>query len=295
MAERLSMSQAARELCLTQSAVSHAVARLEERLGCRLFSRTTRRMALTQEGQALFEATRRMTGALSAGLARIDALQTLQSGRLRIAVPVLIMHLMLMPVLAKFHRMFPGVVIETVIDNHHDELLRLVRSGEADLMIVTSPEGALPEQDVDAEVLGGFSYCFTASRKAFGGLEGRTVELSELSSYPIACLSPGHIARTALEAAFARRGLAPDVRFNCEVMALVEDYVIAGLGIGLTITGCIRQMKDCRDVFVIRTPEPVASGSLVLVTRRGAALPRAAAVLAGQIRKAQARSVQRRP
>jgi DNA-binding transcriptional LysR family regulator len=64
VAERRSFAQASRELGITQSGVSNAVARLEERLGVRLLARTTRRVNLTEDGAAFLDRCQRILGEL---------------------------------------------------------------------------------------------------------------------------------------------------------------------------------------------------------------------------------------
>src|SRR5690606_38331373 len=87
-ARRRSFAAAARTLGLTPSAITKSVQRLEQQLGLRLFQRSTRRVALTQEGEALYERCRRVLDELSelAGLAAGAA--AAPSGVLRLDVPI---------------------------------------------------------------------------------------------------------------------------------------------------------------------------------------------------------------
>lgn len=74
VARHLSFSRAGRELYITQGAVSHRIRALEEELDVVLFTRTSRKVALTEAGHVLFHATREALARLRAGLAELDSL-----------------------------------------------------------------------------------------------------------------------------------------------------------------------------------------------------------------------------
>lgn len=87
-AEAGSFAQAAARLGLTRSAVGKAVARLEERLGARLFVRTTRSMGLTEDGQMFYERCAQALEDLDAARHMLEAGRREVVGRLRISAPV---------------------------------------------------------------------------------------------------------------------------------------------------------------------------------------------------------------
>ena len=77
------------KLGLTRSAVGKSVARLERRLGVRLFHRTTRAQSLTEDGQVFYERCRRALDEIEAATAALDAGRREPTGRLRISAPLL--------------------------------------------------------------------------------------------------------------------------------------------------------------------------------------------------------------
>ena len=89
VAEAGGFSEAARRLGVSRSAIAKAVARLEARLGVRLFHRTTRSHSLTAEGQMFQERCQRAVAELQAGREMLDAGRTAVTGRLRVSMPVL--------------------------------------------------------------------------------------------------------------------------------------------------------------------------------------------------------------
>lgn len=105
-----SFSNAARVLHRTQPAVSQVIARLEEGLGQPLFDRSSRRVVLTDAGQALLEHAERLLNLRRAALSDLEDVRALRAGRLAVAANELTC-LYLLPVLNEFRRLYPAVRI----------------------------------------------------------------------------------------------------------------------------------------------------------------------------------------
>jgi DNA-binding transcriptional LysR family regulator len=112
-----SFSQAAERLHLSRTAVGKSIARLENRLGVRLFHRTTRSQKLTQEGAAYYERCVRALAELNAGLSAIDSGRTEPTGCLRVTAPVLLGRHCVAPVLLALGRKYPKLRIEISFDD----------------------------------------------------------------------------------------------------------------------------------------------------------------------------------
>lgn len=123
-ARNLSFTRAADELALTQSAVSRAVASLEERLGFPLFERRHRALLLTERGQALYAAAIQLLEALHDTVAKLRA--PLQGRTVTATTTLSFASLWLVPRLAGFTREHPGVDVRIAANN---ELLELDRQG----------------------------------------------------------------------------------------------------------------------------------------------------------------------
>lgn len=104
-----SFTAAGERLNLSNSAVGKAIARLEARLGVRLFERTTRRLALTDAGQAFHRTCQRVLGELEEAEHVLQAEGSVPVGRLRIDLPATYGQLHVMPLLFEFMQAYPGV------------------------------------------------------------------------------------------------------------------------------------------------------------------------------------------
>ena len=118
-ADHGSFTAAATEAGVTPAAVSRSVARLEERLGVRLFVRTTRQMRLSEAGQAYYQQCRQALGQLVEAQRQVTGGQVLPSGRLRISAPTPYAHHRLLPLLPRFRERYPHVQVDVHVSNRN--------------------------------------------------------------------------------------------------------------------------------------------------------------------------------
>ncbi len=142
-----SFSAAARRAGATPSSVSKSIARLERRLGVRLFTRSTRTLNPTPEGLAYFE---RVMPLLRALIEARDAVRVVAEGRLRVSLPTDLGRLLMDPLTRVFMRRHPGVRLELDMTDRHVDLVRegydlALRAGEVqDADLVARPLGSAP-------------------------------------------------------------------------------------------------------------------------------------------------------
>lgn len=147
VAELGSFSRAAARLRMSAAMMTLHIARLEERLGVRLFNRTTRRVDLTEDGRRLLDHAR---AALHAFALAENALKPGSglTGRVRIDAPASVGHGFIVPALQRFHGLHPEIVIELSLGDRGtvfrtDGFDILLRVGEAPLSgWITVPLGA---------------------------------------------------------------------------------------------------------------------------------------------------------
>ena len=121
-----SFTAAGRDLGLSPSAVSKQISRLEDRLGVRLLNRTTRRVAMTEEGAAFFEHAKRIIADLDEAEQTISQLRAAPRGTLRANMPVTFGQLILAPLIPEFLRRYPDVELDITLN---DRMVDLVDEG----------------------------------------------------------------------------------------------------------------------------------------------------------------------
>ncbi len=153
-----SFSAVAREAQATQSAVSKQVAALERSLGAKLLSRTTRSLALTEEGERYFDQARRLVAEIAEAEASLRRGEQQLSGWLRVAASVGFGRLKLLPLVTTFLASHPGVKIDLRLN---DGFIDLVEQG----IDVAVRIGELADSSLVARRIGTTQRVLIASRK----------------------------------------------------------------------------------------------------------------------------------
>jgi DNA-binding transcriptional LysR family regulator len=126
IAQHLNFSRAAVELGLTPSALSHSLRALENRLGVRLFNRTTRSVALTDAGERLYARLKPAFRDIDDALEDLNNFRDKPSGNLRITAGRQACELVLLPIVSQFLQVYPDIRLEIV---ESDALVDVVAGG----------------------------------------------------------------------------------------------------------------------------------------------------------------------
>ncbi|WP_454721064.1 MULTISPECIES: LysR substrate-binding domain-containing protein [Cupriavidus] len=138
-AETRSFTEAARQLGVTSSAIGKTIARLEERLGVRLFHRSTRSITLTQEGSLFLESCKRILAELENAQLELAQSRRAPAGKLRVSLPLV--GTLLTPALGGFMAAYPDIEVDldfsdrlvNVIDEGYDVVVRTGDIGDSRL------------------------------------------------------------------------------------------------------------------------------------------------------------------
>ncbi|QHQ62788.1 LysR family transcriptional regulator [Anaerocolumna sedimenticola] len=138
VAETGNISHAAKELYISQPAISKAITKLEENLGILLFNRTSRGVHLTEEGNLLYEHTKSAFDTLLQGEANIKRINELGIGHLRIGVSTTLCKYILLPYLKRFVSSHPHIKI-TIECQSTFQTLELLERGKLDIGLIGKP------------------------------------------------------------------------------------------------------------------------------------------------------------
>jgi DNA-binding transcriptional LysR family regulator len=123
VAEQGSFTRAAAELGMSQSALSHGMKALEERLGVRLLSRTTRSVSTTEAGETLLRSLRPALDEISSGLNAVGALRGKPSGTVRVTATKHAVSSVVMPVLPRFLAAHPDIRVDMIVDDNLTDIV----------------------------------------------------------------------------------------------------------------------------------------------------------------------------
>jgi DNA-binding transcriptional LysR family regulator len=151
-----SFSAVAREMGMLQPTVSKQLTALEERLGVRLLNRSTRKLSLTEAGQAYYERCKRILDEVREMDASVADLQNRPTGLLRINAPVAFGQLYLLPLIFDFRRRYPGLGVDLSLN---DRYVDVVEEG----LDVAIRFGELPDSHLVARHVGSSARMCVAS------------------------------------------------------------------------------------------------------------------------------------
>src|SRR3954454_7015468 len=123
VAEERSFTRAAKRLGVSPSAMSHAIRGLEEKLGVRLLSRTTRSVAPTEAGEQLLARLSPALHEVEAALNQISGFRDRPAGRVRLLVPRLAVSSVLAPKLGRFARDYPEILLDVTTDDSRMDIV----------------------------------------------------------------------------------------------------------------------------------------------------------------------------
>jgi DNA-binding transcriptional LysR family regulator len=123
VAEERSFTRAAKRLNISTSGLSHAIRRLEEQIGVRLLTRTTRSVSPTDAGEQLLAHLRPALGDIRTTLTNLSGLQSKPVGRVRLLVPRLAAKTVIAPKLGQFARVYPDVELDITTDDSRIDLV----------------------------------------------------------------------------------------------------------------------------------------------------------------------------
>ncbi|HHV11106.1 MAG TPA: LysR family transcriptional regulator [Clostridiales bacterium] len=251
VAKSLSFSDAADALFISQSAVSQSIKTLEKRLNQTLFIRSTKRVALTKEGELLLKHVEPAINLISRGENQLCA--DPKSGiQLRLAASDTICRYYLVPYLNNFHKKYPNIHIK-VTNGTSLQCAKLLELGEVDVIVTNSPNSALNNM-MQIIPVKEFRDIFIANPEAYP-LADRPVTLSELQQYPILMLDKRSTTSIFLHNLFLENSLdlVPSVELSSN--DLLIDLAKIGLGIAFIPDFCVRD-TDNLSVIDITTEIP---------------------------------------
>ena len=137
VAKASSISAAARELCISQPAVSQAIKALEQAIGIELFIRTKKGVSLTNAGELLYSHVAAGYESISLGEQQLSQLLHMETGEIRIGASDMTLQFYLLPYLEHFHQLYPGIKVH-VTNAPTPSTINHLLSGNIDFGIAVS-------------------------------------------------------------------------------------------------------------------------------------------------------------
>jgi DNA-binding transcriptional LysR family regulator len=228
VAEEGAFTRAAERLHVSQSAISRQLQLLEQELGTMLLHRTGRGVSLTPHGELLLSAANRINREIQDAVSQISDTLALQRGILSLGGGMTVSLYILPKLLKKFRSLYKNVDLR-ITTGEADFLLRLLRTGQVDLALLTLP---IVAADLEVRpVLKEEMVVVTSGNHALTRV--RTIEPKSLRRYPFVLFESGSNTRKVLDEFFLEEQIPVNVVMETENVEIIKAMVASGLGVTL--------------------------------------------------------------
>lgn len=226
------ISRAAKELYISQPAISKAIGKLEESLGTRLFLRNSRGVQLTPEGNVLFQHVAAAFDSLSRGEKELKRIHDFHIGQLKIGVSNTLCKYVLLPYLKSFVEKYPHVNI-TIESQSTAHTLEMLEARKIDIGLVAEPRARRGLNFTPVmEIHDGF-VCTHAYMENLTLREGPAPDIFKTGN--IMLLDRSNMSRKHLDTYLSDRDIEVNQLLEVTDMALLIEFARIGLGIACVI------------------------------------------------------------
>jgi molybdate transport repressor ModE-like protein len=231
IAETGGITRAAKKLNLSQSAVSHKMKRLEQRLGRSLFTRNNGRLVLSVDGEKLLDYARRLTRLHDEACAIFH--QSDLAGELRLGITEDVTAPGMAQILSRFATSFPQVALTSRVA-HTPELVRWLQSGDIDMALIEVFESEQLASD------------YALGRQQVVWLLAEDFVIDEEQPIPYVAYHKDCFYKAWAERALAETGRSLRVVYECPSLDGMVNAVRSGLGVGLVNQDAFEQLQARR-------------------------------------------------
>lgn len=226
------ISKAAKELYISQPAISKSIQKLEESLNCKLFLRSSRGVLLTEEGSLLYDHVREAFESLTEGEDKLKRSIELGVGHLQIGVSTTLCKYLLLPYLKEFIHQNPHVNISIKCQSTN-ETLKLLDENKIDIGLIGKPENLKGITFLSLETI---EDIFVANKEYVDNLKARGVEKDQiLENSTLMLLDKNNITRQYIDEYFQENHISVADSIDVSNMDLLIDFAKIGVGCACVI------------------------------------------------------------
>lgn len=257
-----SITLAAKELSLSQPAVSQSVKHLEDDLGIELFVRTPKGVRLTQEGEVLYAYVARGYEAICLGEKKVKELLNLDSGEIRIGASDMTLRFYLLDHLEVFHEKYPKIKIQ-VTNAPTPETLSHLQEGRIDFGVITTP--VEENKNLKLQKVRMIRDVFVAGEK-YREYYGRTLSFSALEQMPLICLEGETSSGTYVDRCLAENQVVLSPEFELATSDMLVQFAKRGLGVASVVRDFAKEAIDAGELFVLNFEKQIPPRHMCIVT-----------------------------
>lgn len=243
------ISKAAKELYISQPAISKSIQKLEESMNCELFRRSSRGVCLTEEGELLYSHVKVAFETLALGEDRLRNSIELGVGHLKIGVSSTLCKYMLLPYLKEFIKLYPHINISITCQSTNDTL-KLLEENKIDVGLIGKPESL---KNIDFYYLAEIKDIFVATKDYLRNLKARGVKEDRiLQSSTIMLLDKNNMTRQYIDDYLQENHIVVQDSIDISSMDLLIEFAKISVGVACVIREFVK--KELADGSLIEIP-----------------------------------------
>ena len=232
------ISRAAKELYISQPAISKSIQKLEESTGVRLFDRSSRGVTLTSEGELLYSHVKSAFETLTLGEEKLRRSIALGVGHLTIGVSSTLCKYILLPYLKNFIKQYPHINI-SIACHSTNQTLALLEDGKLDVGLIGKPENS---KNIDFYCLQEIEDIFVATNDYLYNLKLRGVERDQiLQNSTLMLLDKENMTRQYIDDYFQDNHIMIQDTIEVSNMDLLIEMSKISLGVGCVIRDFVKE------------------------------------------------------
>ena len=232
------ISKAAKELYISQPAISKSIQKLEESVGCKLFSRSSRGVVLTDEGKLLYEHVSEAFETLTMGEEKLKRSIELGVGHLKIGVSSTLCKYLLLSYLKEFIRQNPHISISISCQSTNDTL-KLLEDNKIDIGLIGKPENL---KNIHFDFLEEIEDIFVAAKDYLRNLKARGIQKDHiLQSSTLMLLDKNNMTRQYIDDYLQENQIIIKDSIDISDMDLLIDFARIGVGVACVIKNFVRE------------------------------------------------------
>lgn len=249
------ISKAAKELYISQPAISKSIQKLEENLHCKLFSRSSRGVVLTDAGMLLYGHVKDAFEIISLGEDKLRRSIALGIGHLRIGVSTTLCKYLLLPYLKEFIRQNPHLNISIKCQSTN-ETLRLLDENKIDIGLIGRPDNP---KGIHFHTLLDIEDIFVASSDYIANLKARGIPEEELlACSTLMLLDKNNMTRQYIDSYLQENHIAVAESIDISNMDLLIDLAKIGVGAACVIRNFVSE--ELKNGSLIELPLGISIG-----------------------------------
>lgn len=231
------ISKAAKELYISQPAISKSIQKLEENLGVKLFDRSSRGVTLTPEGELLYAHVKSAFETLAIGEDKLRRCMALGIGQLTIGVSATLCKYVLLPYLKDFIKKYPHINI-SIACHSTNQTLKLLEDGKLDVGLIGKPAHI---KNIDFYSLRQIEDIFVATQDYLHNLKIRGVNRQHiLQNSTLMLLDKENMTRQYIDNYFEDNQILIQDAIEVSNMDLLIEMAKIGLGVGCVIRDFVK-------------------------------------------------------